>query len=506
MSDSHRHFRRCRQAAATIRFLRTGPGRSACRRSRGCGPSISCRPTSGPSPSTSPRSRRSPPIPRRRRFENTIVALENSGRAAAPRRRRVRPSGRHRQQRRAAGDRARHLAARRRALEQGPDERGAVRAHRRAASRRATRSSLTPEQARVLERYHTSHRRSGAALDAAEQAAARRDHRAAGRRSAPRSARTCWPTSSPMRWCWKPRTNSPACRISCARPRARPPRSAACPASTPSRCSAPASSRSCSSRRGAICARRRSAPGRAAATTTTSPTTRRSSPRPWRCAPSAPSCSATRPSRTTGSTTPWRRRRRAVRGLLEKVWAPARVRALADRDAMQEIIREEGGNFALAPWDWRYYAEKLRKRRCDIDEASVKPYMQLDNIIEAAFHTAQPAVRPDLHARRRAGLASRTCAPGRCAAPTAAMSGCSSAIISRGPSQAERRLDGHAARPGEARRRRAADRLQRDELQQGRADAAVVRRRPHAVPRIRPCAARPAVERHLSADRPAPTC
>ena len=79
----------------------------------------------------------------------------------------------------------------------------------------------------------------------------------------------------------------------------------------------------------------------------------------------------------------------AVRGLLEKVWAPARVRALADRDAMQEIIREEGGNFALAVWDWRYYAEKLRKIRCDIDEASVKPYIQLDKVIEAAFHTAQ---------------------------------------------------------------------------------------------------------------------
>jgi peptidyl-dipeptidase Dcp len=78
----------------------------------------------------------------------------------------------------------------------------------------------------------------------------------------------------------------------------------------------------------------------------------------------------------------------AVRGLLEKVWAPARKSALADRDAMQELIAEEGGNFKLAPWDWRYYAEKLRKRRCDLDEAEVKPYMQLDRVIEAAFHTA----------------------------------------------------------------------------------------------------------------------
>jgi peptidyl-dipeptidase Dcp len=78
----------------------------------------------------------------------------------------------------------------------------------------------------------------------------------------------------------------------------------------------------------------------------------------------------------------------AVRGLLEQVWKPARLRALADRDAMQDLIRKEGGNFALAPWDWRYYAEKLRKIRCDLDEAAVKPYMQLDKIIEAAFHTA----------------------------------------------------------------------------------------------------------------------
>src|SRR5262249_31337489 len=40
------------------------------------------------------------------------------------------------------------------------------------------------------------------------------------------------------------------------------------------------------------------------------------------------------------------------------------------------------------PWDWRYYAEKLRKARCDIDEATIKPYLQLEQIIEAAFYTA----------------------------------------------------------------------------------------------------------------------
>jgi len=78
----------------------------------------------------------------------------------------------------------------------------------------------------------------------------------------------------------------------------------------------------------------------------------------------------------------------AVRKLLDTVWAPARSHAMADRDALQEIVQAEGGNFALAPWDWRYYAEKLRKKVCDIDEGSIKPYLQLDRIIEAAFDTA----------------------------------------------------------------------------------------------------------------------
>jgi peptidyl-dipeptidase Dcp len=78
----------------------------------------------------------------------------------------------------------------------------------------------------------------------------------------------------------------------------------------------------------------------------------------------------------------------AVRGLLERVWKPARERALADRDELQALISEEGGNFALAPWDWRYYAEKLRQRRANFDDATIKPYLALDHMIEAAFDCA----------------------------------------------------------------------------------------------------------------------
>src|SRR6478672_7262709 len=78
----------------------------------------------------------------------------------------------------------------------------------------------------------------------------------------------------------------------------------------------------------------------------------------------------------------------AVRGLLERVWKPARARALADRDEMQALITEEGGNFKLAPWDWRFYAEKLRLQRANFDDAAIKPYLALDHMIAAAFDCA----------------------------------------------------------------------------------------------------------------------
>jgi peptidyl-dipeptidase Dcp len=78
-----------------------------------------------------------------------------------------------------------------------------------------------------------------------------------------------------------------------------------------------------------------------------------------------------------------------ARALLEDVWTPARAQALKERDALQALIAREGGNFRLAPWDWRYYAEKLRREKYDFDEAQLQPYFQLSNLIDAAFFTAQ---------------------------------------------------------------------------------------------------------------------
>jgi peptidyl-dipeptidase Dcp len=78
----------------------------------------------------------------------------------------------------------------------------------------------------------------------------------------------------------------------------------------------------------------------------------------------------------------------AVRKLLMDVWGPARKRALEERDLLQQAVQAEGGNFKLAAWDWRHYAEKVRKSRFDVDEAEIKPYLQLDSVIAAAFDVA----------------------------------------------------------------------------------------------------------------------
>src|SRR6185437_8755423 len=100
----------------------------------------------------------------------------------------------------------------------------------------------------------------------------------------------------------------------------------------------------------------------------------------------------------------------AARKLLDEVWGRARAKAEAERDALQAMIAQEGGNFALAPHDWRYYTEKLRKAKFDLDEAEIKPYFQLDKMIEAAFETARrlfgltftPATVPLYHPDARA--------------------------------------------------------------------------------------------------------
>jgi len=78
----------------------------------------------------------------------------------------------------------------------------------------------------------------------------------------------------------------------------------------------------------------------------------------------------------------------AVRELLERVWTPARAKAEADAAVLAEMMRDDGINDALEPWDWRYYAEKRRLAEHDLDEAALKPYLSLDAMLGAMFDCA----------------------------------------------------------------------------------------------------------------------
>ncbi|WP_417254079.1 M3 family metallopeptidase [Celeribacter sp.] len=77
-----------------------------------------------------------------------------------------------------------------------------------------------------------------------------------------------------------------------------------------------------------------------------------------------------------------------VRDLLMRVWTPAKEAAERDAAILSKMMTEDGVNGELAPWDWRYYSEKRRKAEHDLDEAELKPYLQLDRMIEAAFTCA----------------------------------------------------------------------------------------------------------------------
>src|SRR6185369_1666858 len=67
----------------------------------------------------------------------------------------------------------------------------------------------------------------------------------------------------------------------------------------------------------------------------------------------------------------------AVAKLLGEVWEPAKARAAAEREALSAMALSHGQKDPIEPWDWRYYAEKVRKARYGFDEATVKPYFSL---------------------------------------------------------------------------------------------------------------------------------
>ena len=77
-----------------------------------------------------------------------------------------------------------------------------------------------------------------------------------------------------------------------------------------------------------------------------------------------------------------------INDFLMKLWTPALERAKVERADMQAMIAKEGGNFKLESWDWWYYAEKVRKAKYNLDEAQLKPYFKLENVVDGMIYVA----------------------------------------------------------------------------------------------------------------------
>jgi peptidyl-dipeptidase Dcp len=78
----------------------------------------------------------------------------------------------------------------------------------------------------------------------------------------------------------------------------------------------------------------------------------------------------------------------AAMRLLTKVWEPAVERAEQEREWIKELMKEEGAEHEFAAWDWRFYAEKVRKAKFDLDQSEISQYFELNNMIEAKFYVA----------------------------------------------------------------------------------------------------------------------
>ena len=73
---------------------------------------------------------------------------------------------------------------------------------------------------------------------------------------------------------------------------------------------------------------------------------------------------------------------------LNDMWTPTLKKAEAEVSEMQKIIGAEGDSFKLQPWDWWYYAEKVKKDKYTLDEEMLRPYFKLDNVLKGAFSVA----------------------------------------------------------------------------------------------------------------------
>ena len=189
--------------------------------------------------------------------------------------------------------------------------------------------------------------------------------------------------------------------------------------------------------------------------------------------------------------------------LMEAVWPPAVARVHQEVADMQAIADKEGSGVKIAPWDYRYYAEKVRKARFDLDQNEVKPYLQLDKLRDGMFWMAgrlfdfhfspitdvpYPSRRQRLRGGGRNGQARRPLV-----------------LRSVGASRQEvRRMDELLPAPGALRRRGHRHRLQQRQLREGpRGDARAgeLDRRRDPLPRVRPRPPRPLLQREVPVSR-----
>jgi peptidyl-dipeptidase Dcp len=77
-----------------------------------------------------------------------------------------------------------------------------------------------------------------------------------------------------------------------------------------------------------------------------------------------------------------------VYDLLNRLWSPALRVAKQEAADIRAMIRAEGDSFKLEPWDWRYYSEKVKKAKYDLDENEIREYFTLDNVRQGSFYVA----------------------------------------------------------------------------------------------------------------------
>lgn len=124
----------------------------------------------------------------------------------------------------------------------------------------------------------------------------------------------------------------------------------------------------------------------------------------------------------------------AVESMLRKLVPAAVANARREAADIQAMIRAEGGDFELEPWDWSYYAEKVRQQKYAFDGEALRPYFELDSVLEkGVFYSAERLFGIRFKERKDLPSITRTCASGRSSRPTGARSGSSSGISTLDP-------------------------------------------------------------------------